>query len=74
MMENHGTRPDKVTWHKSSWSNGGADCVEVADLGFAIRDSKDPSGPQLRFTRQELAAFLKGARGGEFDHLLNVTA
>jgi Domain of unknown function (DUF397) len=73
-MENHGTRPDKVTWRKSSWSNGGADCVEVGDLGFAIRDSKDPSGPQLKYTRQEMAAFIKGVKDGEFDYIVNRTA
>jgi hypothetical protein len=37
-------------WRKSSYStgNGGA-CIEVADLPttIAIRDSKDPHGPQL---------------------------
>lgn len=60
-----------VTWHKSSYSggNGGA-CVEVADLGNghrAVRDSKDPSGPVLRFTPAEWAAFTAGVRDGEFD-------
>jgi hypothetical protein len=73
-MENHGARPDKVTWRKSERSNGGAYCVEVADRGVAVRDSKDPLGPQLLFTRQEFAAFAEGVRDGEFDYLLNVTA
>jgi len=57
-------------WRKSSTSEGG-DCVEVATLADAIgvRDSKDPAGPVLRFSRSEWRAFLQGARNGEFDEL-----
>ncbi|WP_436761288.1 DUF397 domain-containing protein [Streptosporangium sp. V21-05] len=50
-------------------SNGG-NCVEVAGLSggrAAVRDSKDPSGPALVFTRGEWAAFVGGVRNGEFD-------
>ena len=32
-----------------------------------MRDSKDPAGPVLTFTRAEWRAFLGGMRGGEFD-------
>jgi len=57
-------------WFKSSFSgpNGNA-CVEIAVLpdGIAVRDSKDPSGPMLRFTVQEWSAFLAGVRANEFD-------
>ena len=57
-------------WFKSSYSgpNGNA-CVEVAMLpdGVAVRDSKDRSGPVLRFTVQEWFAFLNGVRADEFD-------
>ena len=61
-----------VTWIKAKASNSQGQCVELAQLrtgDVAIRDSKDPHGPALVFTRAELAAFLNGARGGEFDHL-----
>ena len=58
-------------WKKSSRSNGngGNNCVEVAvlDTAIAVRDSKDPTGPALIFTRDEWAAFLGGAKDGEFD-------
>jgi hypothetical protein len=59
-------------WHKSSFSGpvNGQECVEVAylpDGGRALRDSKDPNGPVLRFTAGEWDAFTKGARAGEFD-------
>jgi len=55
-------------WVKSSHSTVG-ECVEVAvtDDGIAVRDSKDPDGPVLRFTRAEWAAFLAGVWAGEFD-------
>jgi hypothetical protein len=45
-------------------------CVEIAMAGgiIGIRDSKDHGhGPVLAFTRDEWAAFLGGARKGEFD-------
>ena len=57
------------------WLRGGpceaGTCVEVASVGegVAVRDSKDQNGPILRFTPQEWAAFLAGAKAGEFDHL-----
>lgn len=62
---------DALNWRKSSYSGGtGGDCVEVATLpdgGRAIRDSKHPGGPILRFTPAEWAAFQAGVRDGEFD-------
>jgi hypothetical protein len=37
---------------------------------IGVRDSKDPNGPILVFTVEEIAAFLDGAAKGEFDDLL----
>jgi hypothetical protein len=59
-----------LAWIKSSLSLAQGSCVEVAgmpDGGVGVRDSKDPSGPVLRFTVDEWRAFLGGARNGEFD-------
>lgn len=57
-------------WRKSSYSGANGNCVELApteDGGHAMRDSKNPDGPVLFFTKAEIAAFLDGVRAGEFD-------
>jgi hypothetical protein len=43
--------PDK-TWRKSSYSGSQANCVEVADHDrrVLVRDTKDRTGPALRFS------------------------
>jgi hypothetical protein len=60
-------------WVKSRHSNAEGNCVEVASLGdgdVALRNSRDPDGPALVYTPAEVAAFVAGAKDGEFDHLL----
>ena len=60
---------DNVIWRKSSYSgSNGGDCVEVAMLpedSRAVRDSKDPGGPKLRFSREEWRAFTTSIKRGE---------
>ncbi|UUS35052.1 DUF397 domain-containing protein [Streptomyces changanensis] len=61
-----------VTWVKAQASVGAGECIEVAGLpegGVAVRNSRDPEGPALIFTKAELKAFLEGAKGSEFDRL-----
>jgi Domain of unknown function (DUF397) len=59
-----------IWWFRGPFCENGT-CVEVASVGdgVAMRDSKDQDGPMLRFTRDEWAAFLGGAKAGAFDHL-----
>lgn len=58
-----------MTWRTSSYSSDDGNCVEVADLDahWAVRDSKNSTGPALMFTAAEWSAFTAGVRAGEFD-------
>jgi hypothetical protein len=59
-----------VTWRKSRRSGQLGNCMEAAALhsgDVAMRNSRHPSGPALIFTHEEMAAFLAGAKDGEFD-------
>jgi hypothetical protein len=58
-----------LVWHKTQHSMANGACVEIASAAdrVAIRDSKDPDGPILAYTKAEFSAFLEGARNGEFD-------
>ena len=59
-----------VRWRKSSASNALGNCVEVATLpggSVAVRNSRDPAGVALIFPADQVAAFLRGVKNGEFD-------
>lgn len=59
-------------WFKSSYSNNGGDCIEVAaNLAASrgvvpVRDSKDPNGPSLVFSDTTWSAFITSVQAGEF--------
>lgn len=62
-----------VRWEKSRWSNSQGNCVELAQLPggqIAIRNSRDPNGPALIYTRAEIAALVQGTKDGDFDHFV----
>jgi hypothetical protein len=67
------TRIEGVVWRKSRRSNPSGNCVELAALpggGYAIRNSRHPEGPALIYTYEEIAAFIGGAKDGDFDAMV----
>ncbi|MEU3962434.1 DUF397 domain-containing protein [Streptomyces buecherae] len=62
---------DNPRWIKSSYSDNGGQCVEVAANLAAhdtvpVRDSKDPHGPTLAFDTTAWSAFVAGIKAGDF--------
>jgi hypothetical protein len=63
-----------VSWQKSRRSNSQGNCVELAELPtgqIAVRNSRDPQGPALVYTRPEITALILGMKDGDFDHLID---
>jgi Domain of unknown function (DUF397) len=60
-----------LVWQRSGRCDTSA-CVEVAfhEGDVVLRDSKNPDGPVLHFTRQEWEAFVAGVEDGDF-HLFD---
>ncbi|MCX4754446.1 DUF397 domain-containing protein [Kitasatospora purpeofusca] len=60
----------ELHWQKSTFSGNQANCVEIASDGelIRIRESDDPA-IAITTTKAKLAAWLQGAKAGEFDHL-----
>ena len=59
---------DMYNWRKSSYSAGQGNCVEIADNVpgiVAVRDSKNPSGPVLRFSTGAWQAFVSNIKAGQ---------
>ncbi|WP_399090492.1 DUF397 domain-containing protein [Streptomyces sp. BBFR2] len=59
-------------WFKSSYSDHGGQCIEIA-ANFAasrgivpVRDSKDPQGPALSVPATAFASFVAGVKADEF--------
>jgi hypothetical protein len=64
----------ELRWQKSRRSNPSGNCVELAgmpDGGIAVRNSRDPHGPALIYTYDEMVAFIDGAKDGDFDNLVH---
>lgn len=60
---------DHLSWRKSSRPCGNGACVEVARTTNSVflRDSEDPTGPLLAFSKGEWAAFVCGIKAGDFE-------
>jgi len=56
-------------WRKSTFSGDQGACVlwEIGPDGVSVSDSKNPDGPELRFTLREWQVFLQAVRAGECD-------
>lgn len=63
-------------WRKSSKSYLTGDCVEVrwAEPFVEVRDSKDTTGPVLRFTPDAWTAFLGSLKDGSSNHACTLPA
>ena len=57
-----------LRWRKASYSDNGGNCVEVADQSEAgrvlVRDTKDRTGPVLRFPPAAWRSFADRVKGG----------
>ncbi|HEX6470498.1 MAG TPA: DUF397 domain-containing protein [Streptosporangiaceae bacterium] len=60
-----------TAWRKSSYSvtDGTTDCVELAHLVrvIGVRDSKNPEGDHLAFSRAAFGGLLRRIKGDELD-------
>ena len=60
-------------WFKSTFSDNGSGCVEIATNLLPVtgevllRDSKNPTIAPFRFNEEEWRAFLRGAQDGQFE-------
>ena len=61
----------EIQWRKSSYSEQSGNCLELAvvDGQVLVRESDDP-GVVVSTTPAKLAAFLAGAKAGEFDDIV----
>jgi hypothetical protein len=65
-----GDLPD-VQWRLAGGGDGsGVEMAKLPDGQIAVRNSADPDGPALIYTRAEIEALIGGAQDGDFDALL----
>jgi len=58
--------PSRAAWRTSSYSGANGSCIEVTGTApgvVAVRDSKDPDGPELAFTARQWTAFATALKG-----------
>ncbi|MEU1043155.1 DUF397 domain-containing protein [Streptomyces sp. NPDC005551] len=61
-------------WLKPWSGTNGGSCVEaklLADGSVALRQSTDPQGPALVYSRAEMVSFLAGVKAGQADFLIS---
>lgn len=65
MARQQGTTRGWTEWTRSSYSGGNGACLEVRTAAWdrlAVRDSKAPAGPRLRFEARAWSAFVGSVR------------
>ncbi|MFJ5737319.1 DUF397 domain-containing protein [Streptomyces microflavus] len=66
-------KTESPRWFKSSYSDNGGNCIEVAanlaaSQGIVpVRDSKNVDGPVLDVRTAAFSAFVAGVQAGKFD-------
>lgn len=63
-----------LAWRKSLYSNPSGECVELAPLAdgrVAMRNSREPDGVKLVYSRSDLANFIDQAKRGVYDEFLS---
>ncbi|MFB6651656.1 DUF397 domain-containing protein [Streptomyces microflavus] len=66
-------KTESPRWFKSSYSDNGGNCIEVAanfvvSQGIvSVRDSKNVDGPVLDVRTAAFSAFVAGVQAGKFD-------
>jgi Domain of unknown function (DUF397) len=61
----------EVAWRRAGGPEGtGVELARLPDGQIAVRNSADPDGPALIYTRAEIEALIGGAQDGDFDALL----
>ena len=65
----------ELDWQLAAGRGGpagsGVELAKLPDGQFAVRNSADPDGPALIYTRAEIEALIGGAQDGDFDALLS---
>jgi hypothetical protein len=59
-----------VQWRSAGGEGTGVEMARLPDGQVAVRNSADPEGPALIYTRAEIEALIGGAQDGDFDALL----
>ncbi len=61
----------QLDWRLAGGPDGsGVEMAKLPDGQIAVRNSADPDGPALIYTRAEIEALIGGAQDGDFDALL----
>jgi Domain of unknown function (DUF397) len=60
----------EVQWRRAGADKDGVEMAKLPDGQIAVRNSADPQGPALIYTRAEIEALIGGAQDGDFDALL----